>query len=123
MDHNYLTPAEFAVNGSGIPEVDFDAGESYAGTLSIDDNADNDNQLFFWFWPSENPNATDEIVIWLNGGPGYVSSCKRTNILTSQMLVTGWVLPREWPYPLAIRNLQASAKSILLDQPNQYGMG
>jgi carboxypeptidase D len=50
--------------------VDFDAGESYAGTLSINDNADNENKLFFWFWPSDNVNATDEITIWLNGGPG-----------------------------------------------------
>jgi carboxypeptidase D len=58
------------VNGSAIPEVNFDAGESYAGTLSIDSNADNENKLFFWFWPSSNEDAENEIVIWLNGGPG-----------------------------------------------------
>ncbi len=36
------------------PEVDFDIGESYAGTLSIDDNEDNENQLWFWVsqWPA-----------------------------------------------------------------------
>lgn len=77
MHKTHLTTTEFAVNGSGIPEVDFDAGESYAGTLSIDDNADNDNQLFFWFWPSDNVNASDEIVIWLNGGPGYASAMSK----------------------------------------------
>lgn len=66
------TNAEFAVNGSAIPDVDFNAGESYAGTLPIDGNSSNPNQLWFWFWPSENPAACDEIVIWLNGGPGKI---------------------------------------------------
>jgi carboxypeptidase D len=53
--------------------VNFDLGESYAGTLSIDDNPDNENALWFWFFPSENPAASNEIVIWLNGGPGCSS--------------------------------------------------
>lgn len=61
---------EFSVDGTGIPDVNFDIGESYAGTLSISDNADDENQLFFWFFPSDNPQAKDEITIWLNGGPG-----------------------------------------------------
>lgn len=61
------------MNGSGIPDVNFDIGESYAGTLSIDDNVNNTNQLWFWFIPSENPAASDEITIWLNGGPGCSS--------------------------------------------------
>ena len=64
---------EFAVNGSAIPQVDFDVGESYAGTLPISSNASDENQLWFWFFPSENPAADDEIVIWLNGGPGCSS--------------------------------------------------
>ena len=51
----------------------FDIGESYAGTLSIDDNPDNENALWFWFFPSENPDAGQEITIWLNGGPGCSS--------------------------------------------------
>lgn len=29
-----------------------------------------EQQLYFWFFPSENPAATDEIMIWLNGGVG-----------------------------------------------------
>ncbi|KAF2863773.1 carboxypeptidase 4 [Piedraia hortae CBS 480.64] len=64
---------KFAVNGTGVPLVDFDIGESYAGTLSIDENPDNQNKLFFWFFPSQNPAAKDEITIWLNGGPGCSS--------------------------------------------------
>ncbi|KAG9771845.1 serine carboxypeptidase, partial [Aureobasidium melanogenum] len=72
---SYLTPQteKFAVNGSGIPLVNFDIGESYAGTLPIDQNSSNVNQLWFWFFPSENPAASDEITIWLNGGPGCSS--------------------------------------------------
>lgn len=61
------------MNGSAIPNVTFDAGESYAGNLSITDDPSNPNQLWFWFWPSTNVNASDEIVIWLNGGPGCSS--------------------------------------------------
>jgi hypothetical protein len=62
--------AKYAVNGTGLPDVDFDIGESYAGLLPIDDTG---KELFFWFVPSANPNATDEIVLWLNGGPGCSS--------------------------------------------------
>lgn len=51
------------VNGSALPEVDFNIGESYSGLLPIDDS----KELFFWFVPSTNPAASEEITIWLNG--------------------------------------------------------
>src|SRR3712207_5333167 len=31
------------------------------------------SELYFWFFPSENKHAGDEILIWLNGGPGCSS--------------------------------------------------
>ncbi|KAL9089402.1 MAG: hypothetical protein Q9165_005723 [Trypethelium subeluteriae] len=62
--------AKYAVNGSGLPDVNFDIGESYAGLLPVDSTG---KELFFWFVPSTNPNATDEITLWLNGGPGCSS--------------------------------------------------
>lgn len=43
----------FAVNGSGIPEVPFDVGESYAGLLPISDDPDETRKLFFWYVMSE----------------------------------------------------------------------
>jgi carboxypeptidase D len=68
-----LYDVEFAVNGSALPNVDFNIGESYAGTLPITANASDENQLWFWFFPSSNPAAEKEITIWLNGGPGCSS--------------------------------------------------
>ncbi|KAI9640380.1 hypothetical protein NHQ30_011125 [Ciborinia camelliae] len=71
----YLTnsTASFVVNGTALPEFDFDIGESYAGTLPVSTNASDTNRLWFWFFPSENPLADKEITIWLNGGPGCSS--------------------------------------------------
>jgi carboxypeptidase D len=56
------------VNGTGIPDVNFDVGESYAGLMPITKAANESSQLYFWFYPSTNPLADDEILIWLNGG-------------------------------------------------------
>ncbi|KPM40745.1 Carboxypeptidase cpdS [Neonectria ditissima] len=65
---------KFVVNGTGIPDVPFDIGESYAGLLPISESPDEERQLYFWFFPSTNPHdAGDEVVIWLNGGPGCSS--------------------------------------------------
>lgn len=51
----------FLVNGTGIPEVDFDVGESYAGLLP--NSPAGNSSLFFWFFPSQNPKAQDEVCI------------------------------------------------------------
>ncbi|KAK8071315.1 serine carboxypeptidase [Apiospora hydei] len=63
----------YAVNGTGIPDVDFDVGESYSGLLSITEDLNAAEKLFFWFFPSTNKAAEKEITIWLNGGPGCSS--------------------------------------------------
>ncbi|KAI5273348.1 alpha/beta-hydrolase [Aureobasidium subglaciale] len=63
---------KYAVNGTNIPDVNFDIGESYAGLMPIS-SQQNASELYFWFFPSENSHAGDEILIWLNGGPGCSS--------------------------------------------------
>ena len=55
---------EFVVNSTGIPDVPFDIGESYAGLLPISSDPNETRELFFWFFPSTNPAAADEIAIW-----------------------------------------------------------
>lgn len=55
---------EFYVNGSEIPLVDFDIGESYAGLLPLSKKANESRELYFWYFPSSNPLAKDEITIW-----------------------------------------------------------
>lgn len=51
--------------------MDFDIGESYAGLMPITSAPNETSQLYFWFFPSENPEASDEILIWLNGGVSF----------------------------------------------------
>jgi carboxypeptidase D len=72
-ERNDTDPPGFAVNGSAIPLVDFDVGESYAGLLPIGN--DTSSELFFWFFPSTNQAAQDnkEILIYFTGGPGCSS--------------------------------------------------
>ncbi|KAM0713740.1 hypothetical protein Q7P37_010702 [Cladosporium fusiforme] len=65
--------APFAVNGSSLPNITWNVGESYAGLLPISDSFNETRKLFFWFFPSYSSNPKNEIVIWLNGGPGCSS--------------------------------------------------
>jgi len=88
----------FAVNGTGIPDVNFDIGESYAGLLPISSAKGETRDLFFWFFPTTNPDKKDEITIWLNGGPGCSSL---SGLLTENGPFTweaGTLAPTQNPY-------------------------
>ena len=55
---------QFVVDGTGVPDINFDIGESYAGLLPISDDPNEKRQLYFWFFPSNNSLASNEITIW-----------------------------------------------------------
>lgn len=63
---------EYVVDGTAIPDVDFDVGESYAGLMPLGNSTE--DEFYFWFFPSTNAAADGEILIWLNGGVSLPST-------------------------------------------------
>ncbi|KAJ7016109.1 carboxypeptidase [Mycena alexandri] len=111
---------KFVVDGTGVPEVNFDLGESYAGRLPITSpNVTNAtaNELFFWFFPSANERASNEIVIWLNGGPGCSSMDGLFQENGPFQWQSGTFEPQ--PNPFAWTNL---TNMVWIDQPIGTGL-
>ena len=56
--------SQFLVDGTALPDVDFDIGQAFAGQLPISQEANESRKLYFFFSPSSDPAASDEITIW-----------------------------------------------------------
>jgi len=63
----------FFVDGTTIPDVNFDAGPSWSGLMPISADPNETRKLFFWFWPASNAANADSLTFWTNGGPGCSS--------------------------------------------------
>jgi carboxypeptidase D len=54
-----------------LPGLDFKIPQSYGGYVSINaTNISDDKKLYFFYTPTDSDEGDDDVVIWLNGGPG-----------------------------------------------------
>ncbi|KAL8993282.1 MAG: hypothetical protein Q9188_007371, partial [Gyalolechia gomerana] len=60
---------QFAVHS--LPNVTFPLPPNWAGYIPIPGVGN--NKLFFWLFQAENHNASENLIFWLNGGPGCSS--------------------------------------------------
>ncbi|CAO1636521.1 unnamed protein product [Parajaminaea phylloscopi] len=115
---------DFYVDGAHIPGISNqtgDLGPSYAGLLPISANPNDDRKFFFWWWPHNGTVGSDDLVIWLNGGPGCSSLeglLEENGPVTISSKKAGVTDAKVNPY-----SWHKLANTLWIEQPVSVGLG
>ncbi|CAL1711151.1 unnamed protein product [Somion occarium] len=103
---------QFFVDGTKIPDVNFDAGPSYSGLMPISPDPKETRKLFFWFWPTTNASNARDLLFWTNGGPGC--SSLEGFLQENGPISWSWGQSEPTPNPFSWTNL---ANVVWVEQP------
>jgi hypothetical protein len=78
--------SQFYVDGSTIPEVDYDIGPSWSGLLPISGKPNETRKLFFWFFPPGPGGSLDDLIFWYDA---YESLMTRNVLMFYQCRTNG----------------------------------
>jgi len=109
--HNPLA-SQFYVDGTKIPEVNFDVGPSWSGLIPISSAKNETSKLFFWFFPPGPQGSLDDLIFWTNGGPG----CSSLEGLLQENGPFSWSLGQAQPTPNEFSWTNLSS-ILFLEQP------